>query len=165
MVVYHATLKEQGGDTSKFNKEVGTNFKKGAKGSWAPNLEKVPIERVMLVCQYENGVDITYSNPDGFGHPGTMGLWDLHSMNALSRAKMLLQSGLIDANFCPLCSFWNTNNEMLNNHIRKHYRMGLTCHADGFMMASVATMKAHMEAEHGYKGKHGRQAKKAKGKG
>ena len=165
MAVYHATLKQQGGDTSKFDKEVGTNFKKGAKGSWAPDSEKVPIDRVMLVCQRKNGVDVAYSDPDGFGHPGTMGLWDLHSMNTLSRVKMQLQSGLVDANFCPLCSFWSTNNETLNNHVRKHYRMGLTCRADGFTTASMAAMKAHMETEHGYKGKHGGQAKKAKGKG
>ena len=32
-------------------------------------------------------------------------------------------------------------------------------------MVSVATMKAHMEAEHGYEGKCGTQAKKQKGKG
>ena len=105
MAAYCATLKQQGSDTCKFDKEVGTNFKKGAKGSWAPDSEKVPIDRVMLVCQCENGVDVAYSDPDGFGHPGTMGLWDLHSTNALSRAKMQLQSGLVDANFCPLCSF------------------------------------------------------------
>ena len=43
--------------------------------------------------------------------------------------------------------------------------MGLTCQADGFTTASVATMKAHMEAEHGYKGKHAGVAKKPKGKG
>ena len=165
MAVYHATLKQQGSDTSKFDKEVGTNFKKGAKGSRAPDSEKVPIDWVMLVCQRENGVDVAYSYPNGFGHPGTMGLWDLHSMNALSRAKMQLQSGLVDANFCPLCFFWATNNETLNNHVCKHYRMGLTCRADGFTMASMATMKAHMETEHGYKGKRGSQAKKAKGKG
>ena len=165
MAVYRATLKQQGGNTSKFDKEVGTNFKKGAKGSQAPDSEKVPIDRVMLVCQCENGVDVAYSNPNGFRHPGTMGLWNLHSMNALSRVKMQLPSGLVDTNFCPLCLFWSTNNEMLNNHIRKHYRMGLTCHANGFTMASVAAMKAHMETEHGYKGKHGGQAKKAKGKG
>ena len=165
MAAYRATLKQQGGDTSKFDKEVGTNFKKGAKGSRAPDSEKVPIDQVMLVCQCENGVDVAYSDPDGFRYPGTMGLWDLHSTNALSRAKMQLQSGLVDANFCPLCSFWATNNEMLNNHVRKHYRMGLTCHADRFTMASVAAMKAHMETEHGYKGKRGGQAKKAKGKG
>ena len=164
VVAYHATLKEQGGNTSKFDKEVGTNFKKGAKGSQAPDSEKVPIDQVMLVCQCENGVDIAYSDPDGFGYPGTMGLWDLHSMNALSRAKMQLQSGLVDANFCPLCSFWSTNNETLNNHVRKHYRMGLTCRADRFTMASMAAMKAHMEMEHGYKGKRGDQAKKTKGK-
>ena len=94
-----------------------------------------------------------------------MGLWDLHSTDALSQAKMQLSSGLVNANFCPLCTFWSTNNETLNNHVHKHYRMGLTCHADGFAMASVATMKAHMETEHGYKGKCGGQAKKAKGKG
>ena len=165
VAAYRATLKQQGGNTSKFHKEVGTNFKKGAKGSQAPDLEKVPIDWVMLVCQHENGVDVAYSDPNGFRHPGTMGLWDWHSTNALSWAKMQLQSGLVDANFCPLCSFWSTNNEMLNNHIRKHYRMGLTCHADRFTTASVAMMKAHMEMEHGYKGKHGSQAKKAKGKG
>ena len=164
MAAYQATLKEHRGDTSKFDKEVGTNFKKGSKGSWAPDLEQVPIDRVMLVCQHEN-VDVAYSDPDGFGCPGTMGLWDLHSMNALSRVKMQLQSCLVDADFCPLCLFWSMNNETLNNHIRKHYRKGLTCRADGFTMASVAAMKAHMETKHGYKGKPGGQAKKAKGKG
>ena len=165
MAVYCATLKQQGGNTSKFDKEVGTNFKKGAKGSRAPDSEKVPIDQVMLVCQCENHVNVAYSDPDGLGCPGTMGLWDLHSMNALRRVKMQLQSGLVDTKFCPLCSFWAMNNETLNNHIRKHYRMGLTCHADGFTTASMATMKAHMETEHGYKGKRGGQAKKAKGKG
>ena len=165
MVVYRATLKQQGGDTSKFDKEVGTNFKKGAKGSRAPDSEKVPIDLVMLVCQCKNCVNVAYSDPDGFRCSGTMGLWDLHSMNTLSQAKMQLPSGLVDANFCPLCSFWSMNNEMLNNHIHKHYRMGLTCRADGFTTASVAAMKAHMEVEHGYKGKCGSQAKKAKGKG
>ena len=73
MVAYGATLKQQGGDTSKFDKDVGTNFKKGAKGSQAPDSEKVPIDWVMLVCQRENGVDVAYSDPDGFRHPGTMG--------------------------------------------------------------------------------------------
>ena len=165
MAAYCTTLKQQSSNISKFDKEVGANFKKGAKGSRALNSEKVPIDQVMLVCQRENGVDVVYSNPDGFGRPSTMGLWDLHSTEALSRAKMQLASGLVDANFCPLCAFWSTNNETLNNHICKHYRMGLTCHANGFTTASVATMKAHMEMEHGYKGKHGGQAKKSKGKG
>ena len=130
-----------------------------------PDTEKVAIDQIMLMCQCENGVDVAYGDPDGFGCPGTMGLWDLHSSDALSRAKMQLASGRVDTNFCPMCLFWSTNNETLNNHVRKHYKMGLTCHSDGFMTASVATMKAHMEAEHGYEGKHSAQAKKQKGKG
>ena len=164
VAAYRAVLEQQGGDVAKFDKEVGTNFKKGAKHSRAPDPEKVPIDRVMLVCQRENEVDVSYSDPDGFGQLVTMGLWDLHSISTLNWAKMQLPSGLVDANFCPLCAFWSTNNETLNNHVHKHYHMGLTCHADGFTTASVASMKAHMEAHHGYKGKCG-QAKKAKGKG
>ena len=70
----------------------------------------------------------------------------------------------MDANFCPLCAFWSTNNETLNNHVRKHYKMGLTCRSDSFTMASVGAMKAHMEAVHSYEGKCSGQAKKQKGK-
>ena len=109
-------------------------------------------------------VNVKNSDSDGFGRPGKMGLWDLHSSNALSRAKMQLPSGPIDANFCPCCAFYSTN-KTLNNHVHKHYRMGLTCRADGFTTASVAAMKAHMESEHGYKGKRASAVKKPKGKG
>ena len=70
-------LQLKGGDTSKFDKEVGATFKKSAKGSRAPGTEKEAIDRIMLVCQCENGVDVAYGDPDGFGHPGMMGLWDL----------------------------------------------------------------------------------------
>ena len=157
---YHAVLKQKGGDIARFDKDVGAMFKKGPRGSRAPDTDKVAIDRVMLVCQCENGVNVKYSDADGFGCPGTMGLWDLHSSDALSRAKMQF-----DVNFCPLCSFWSTNNETLNNHVRRHYKMGLTCRADGFTTASVAAMKAHMEAEHGYEGKHAGDVKKPKGKG
>ena len=143
-------LRLRGGDTSKFDKEVGAKFKKSAKGSRVPDTEKVSIDRIMLVCQCENGVDMAYSDLDGFGHPGTMGLWDLHSSNALSWVKMQLVSGWVDANFCPLCAFWSTNNETLNNHVCEHYKMGLTCRSESFTMASVGTMKAHMEVAHGY---------------
>ena len=96
---------------------------------------------------------------------GPRGLWDLHSSDALNQVKMQLPSGSVDANFCPCCAFWSTNNETLNNHVRKHYGMGLTCRADGFTTASMAAMKAHMESEHGYEGKHAGAVKKLKGKG
>ena len=123
------------------------------------------IKQVMLVCQCENGVNVKYSDSDRFGCPGTMGLWDLHSSDALNRTKMQLPSSSVDANFCPCCMFWLTNNETWNNHVCKHYEMGLTCWADGFMTASMAAMKAHMEMEHGYEGKHASAVKKPKGKG
>ena len=147
----------------RFDKEVDNKFKKGPRGSRAPDTKKVAIKRVMLVCQRENGVNVKYSDSDGFGRPGTMGLWDLHSSDALNRAKMQLPSSSVDVNFCPCCTFWSTNNETLNNHVHKHYGMGLTCRADGFTMASVATMKAHMESEHGYEGKRAGVVKKLKG--
>ena len=146
VVAYWEVLQLKGSDTSKFDKEVGAKFKKSAKGSRAPDTERVAIDRIMLVCQRENGVDVVYSDPDSFGCLGMMGLWDLHSSDALSQVKLQLASGWVDANFCPLCAFWSTNNTTLNNHVHKHYKMGLTCWADGFMTASMATMKAHMEA-------------------
>ena len=72
---------------------MGAKFKKSAKGSQVPDTEKVSIDQIMLVCQHENGIDVAYSDLDGFGCPGTMGLWDLHSSDTLSRAKMQLVSG------------------------------------------------------------------------
>ena len=149
VAAYCEVLNQKGGDISRFDKEVGTMFKKGPWGSRAPDATKVPIKWVMLVCQCENSVDVKYSDSDGFGRPGMMGLWDLNSSDALSRAKMQLPSSTIDANFCPCCAFYSTNNETLNNHVRKHYGMGLTCWSDGFTTASMAAMKGHMETEHG----------------
>ena len=63
--------------------------------SWAPDTEKVSINQIMLVCQRKNGVNMAYGDPDGFGCPGTMGLWDLHSSDALSWAKMQLASSRV----------------------------------------------------------------------
>ena len=139
-------------------------FKKGPRGSQAPDTTKVLIKWVMLMCQRENSINVKYSDSNKFGHPGTMGLWDLHSSDALSRVKMQLPSGSIDAKFCPCCVFYSTNNETLNNHVRKHFEMGLTSQSDGFTMASVAAMKAHMKSEHGYEGKRASAGKKPKGK-
>ena len=165
IAAYREVLNQKGGDVSQFDKEVESMFKKGPWGSWTPDATKVPIKRVMLVCQRENGINVKYSNSDGFGHPGTMGLWDLHSSDTLNRAKMQLPSSSIDTNFCPCCTFYSTNNETLNNHVYKHYGMGLTFHSDGFTTASMAAMKGHIETEHGYEGKCTSALKKPKGKG
>ena len=112
VAAYRAVLKQKGSDVSHFDKEVESMFKKGPRGSWAPDATKVPIRRVMLVCQCENSVNVKYSDSDGFWCPGTMGLWDLHSSDALSRVKMQLPSGPIDANFCPFCVFYSTNTRL-----------------------------------------------------
>ena len=109
----------------------------------------------MLVCQCENGINVKYSDSDGFGCPQMMGLWDLHSSDALNWAKMQLPSGSMDANFCACCAFYLTNNETLNNHVCKHYGMGLTCRSDGFMMASIG----HHERAHGDRARIQRQAR------
>ena len=66
VAAYCEVLKRKGGDVSQFDKEVGTMFKKGLRGSRAPDTKKVAINRVMLVCQCENGVNVRYSDPDGF---------------------------------------------------------------------------------------------------
>ena len=105
VAAYQEVLQLKNGDTSKFDKEVGAKCKKSVKGSWAPDAGKVAIDWIMLVCQCENGIDVAYSDSDGFGHLGMMGLWDLHSSNALSWAKLQLASSRMDANFCPLCEF------------------------------------------------------------
>ena len=70
---------------------MGAKFKKSAKGSRVLDNTKVAIDRIMLVCQHPNGIDVAYSDPDGFGHPGTMGPWDLHSSDALSWARLQLK--------------------------------------------------------------------------
>ena len=44
IATYRQVLRLKGSDTSKFNREVGAAFKKSAKGSQAPNTEKVAID-------------------------------------------------------------------------------------------------------------------------
>ena len=45
IAAYHEVLDQKGGDVSLFDKEVGTMFKKGMRGSWAPDTTKVPIKQ------------------------------------------------------------------------------------------------------------------------
>ena len=151
VALYQEELQLKEGNTAKFDKEIDA---KSAKGSWVPDDGKVSIDQIMLVCQCPNGIDVMYADKNGFGCSGMM---------ALNWAKVQLKSRVGDANFCPLCTFSSMNNEMLNNHVRKHYRLGLTCRADGFMTASVSAMKLHMEQEDRYEGKCTGQ-KKSKGK-
>ena len=44
IAAYRQVLRLKGGDTSKFDREVGATFKKSAKGSQAPDTEKMAID-------------------------------------------------------------------------------------------------------------------------
>ena len=74
IAAYHEVLKWKGGDVSRFDKEVGTMFKKGPRGSRAPDTTKVAIKQVMLVCQCENGINVRYSRPRQIWTPWNDGL-------------------------------------------------------------------------------------------
>ena len=38
----------------------------------------------------------------------------------------------------------------LNNHVHKHYNMGLCCPEDGFVTGSADSMQKHMSDKHDY---------------
>ena len=158
---YCKTLEEKGGNVEAFDTTITEKFPKATKGSWYMDPKVVEITHVMLVVQRPNGVNMQDDDEDGFGCPGLTGLSDLHSQDALNWAKLTLPSGMVDTNFCLLCPFWATNNKALNNHVHKHYGMDLTCHKDGYMMASMAAMRIHMEGRHGLKSNHVVKKKKA----
>ena len=40
------------------------------------------------------------------------------------------------------------NDYALNNHVRKHYGMVMSCYHDGYMTGSMSAMKHHMRTDH-----------------
>ena len=104
----------------------------------------------MVVVARPSGQNIAGDNPDGFGYTCLIGLWGLHTEKALVRCCKTYMDGVtvITAGFCPFCEFWTTNDCMLNNHIRKHYEMALSCYHDGCTTGSVKVMKCHMASKH-----------------
>ena len=98
-----------------------------------PDRENIPIERVMMGVRRPNGVLVNDDDKDGFGCTCLLGLWGLHSKRALTRCTHNSADGqykVQGVNICPLCCFWNTNDVSMNNHVRKHYNMGLCCLED-----------------------------------
>ena len=125
-----------------------------------PDRANTAIEKVMLVYKRPNGAVVHDDDADGFGRTCLMGLWGLHSERALTRCthnsadrRYKLQS----VNVCPLCKYWNTNDVSLNNHIRKHYNMGLCCPEDGFVSGSAELMRSHLREEHDYRMRSGKE--------
>ena len=57
MAAYRATLEKQGGDISKFDKEVGTNFKKGGQGiQGSQTLKRYPSTELCLCASGRTGL-------------------------------------------------------------------------------------------------------------
>ena len=125
-----------------------------------PDRANTAIEKVMLVYKRPNGVVVRDDDADGFGCTCLMGLWGLHSERALTRCTHNSADGrykLQSVNVCPLCKYWNTNDISLNNHIRKHYNMGLCCPEDGFVSGSAELMRNHLREEHDYRMRSGKE--------
>ena len=117
---------------------------------WFPDKEVIAIVYVMVIVARPNGQNITDNDPDGFGHTCLMGLWGLHTEKVLQWCRKTCSDRVnrITAGFCPFCEFWMTNDNSLNNHIRKHYVMVMACYHDGYTTGSVMAMKHHM-SKHG----------------
>ena len=125
-----------------------------------PDRANTAIERVMLVYRRPNGAVVRDDDADGFGRTCLMGLWGLHSERALTRCTHNSADGgykVQSVNVCPLCKYWNTNDVSLNNHIRKHYNMGLCCPEDGFVSGSAELMRVHLRDEHEYRMRSGKE--------
>ena len=41
-----------------------------------------------------------------------------------------------------------TNDSALNNHVRKHYSMAMSCYHNGYTTGSVMAMNCHMTTKH-----------------
>ena len=94
---------------------------------WFPDKEVMAIEYVMVIVVHPSSQNIADDDPDGFGHTCLIGLWGLHTKEALvhCRKMCLNRVNRIMAGFCPFCEYWMMHDSSLNNHIRKHYRMAL----------------------------------------
>ena len=124
-----------------------------------PDKTSNSIEKVMMVYRHLNGMVVRDVDKDGFGCTCLMGLWGLHAVRALARCTHYGIDGktkVSGVNVCPLCQFWNTNDVTLNNHLRKHYNMGLCYPEDGFVCGGASQMHRHLRKEHGYRMRSGK---------
>ena len=116
-----------------------------------PDKEVMAIVYIMVIVARPKGQNIANNDPDGFGRTCLMGLWGLYTEKVLQQCCKTCADGVnrITAGFCPFCKFWTMNDSSLNNHIRKHYGMAMSCYHDGYTTGSVSVMKCHMSTRHG----------------
>ena len=113
--------------------------------------EVMAVIYVMVIVARPSSQNIADNDPDGFGHTCLMGLWGLHTEKALQRCSKTCSDGesQITVGFCPFCEYWMMNDSALNNHVRKHYGMVMSCYHDGYTTGSMSAMKRHMRTDHG----------------
>ena len=116
-----------------------------------PDKEVVAITYIMVIVAHPSGQNIANNDPNGFGCMCLMGLWGLHTETVLQQCHKMCADGVnrITVGFCLFCEFWMTNDSVLNNHVRKHYGIAMSCYHDGYTTGSVMTMKCHMTTKHG----------------
>ena len=113
-----------------------------------PDKEVVAVVYIMVIIAHPSGQNIVDNDPNGFGRMCLMGLWGLHTEKALQRCHKTCSDGVITVAFCPFCEYWTMNDSALNNHVRKHYGMAMSCYHDRYNTGSLSAMKCHMRTTH-----------------
>ena len=116
-----------------------------------PDRKVVAVVYIMVIVARPSSQNIADNDPDGFGHTCLIGLWDLHTEKVLLRCRKTCSDGVnrITVGFSPFCEYWTMNDSALNNHVRKHYGMAMSCYHNGYTTGSVSAMKCHMRTDHG----------------
>ena len=129
-----------------WSRPMRTGMTKAPKGSWYADPKAVGIMNVIL---WSNApMALTYN---------MMTRMDLVSLGWSVSGMCIPQMPWAQLSwpcqFLPIVPILATNNETLNNHMCKHYGMGLTCQEDGYTTTSMAAMRTHMESRHDFQSK------------
>ena len=112
-----------------------------------PDREVMAVVYIMVIVARPSSQNIADNDPNSFGRTCLMGLWGLHTEKVLQRCRKTCSDGVnrITAGFCPFCEYWTTNDCALNNHVRKHYGMAMSCYHDGYTTGSCVGDEASHE--------------------
>ena len=133
--------------TTLYDQGMFTPLSEVPGSQWFLDKEVVAVVYIMVIVACQN---ITEDDPNGFGHTCLMGLWGLHTEKELQHCCKTCADGInkVLAAFCLFCKYWITSNSALNNHVRKHYGMAMSCYHDSYTTGSMVSMKHHMTTAH-----------------
>ena len=81
-------------------------------------------------------------------HGVTFSLIKLHTKDAIYRHQYC---NVIVGGKCPICAYCTDNHDLVNNHIRMHWRMGLMCTFCEYINVTMNGMLGHGQAIHAVK--------------